>query len=180
MHPTERQSLLDQLTSSESALLCQLDGISEAQWNFRESPDRWSIAENLEHLIAHENFLVPTLQRTLEAPPEPDKKSAAPSKDAHIQSLATSRQTKIKAREIAQPNGRWTNPTDMMRLYRETRAKTIRFAATTQAPLRDHFFPHLAFGDLDCYQWLTVLSQHTLRHVAQIQQIKADPAYPTL
>lgn len=180
MQPSERQTLIDQLTSSESQLLRQFDGLSEAQWHFRESPDRWSIAENLEHLIAHEAFLIPTLERTLEARPEPEKKSAALAKDAHILGLATSRGAKIKAREIAQPSGRWTTPDAMITLYRETRAKTITFAATTEAPLRDHFFPHLAFGDLDCYQWLVVLTQHTLRHVAQIEQIKADPAYPTL
>ena len=178
MKPQAHQSLVDQLTSSESALLSQLDGLTPAQWNFRESPGRWTIAENLEHLTLFEDFIRATIRRTLEATPEPDKKSAAPSKDQHILSLATSRSTKIQAREIAQPKGCRSEPTVTITLYRETCAKTIAFVSSTEAPLRDHFFPHLAFGDIDCYQWLTVLSQHTLRHVAQIEQIKADPAYP--
>ena len=42
-----------------------------------------------------------------------------------------------------------------------------------QGDLRSHFFAHVAFGDLDCYQWLVAMGQHTLRHVAQIEEIKA-------
>lgn len=54
----------------------------------------------------------------------------------------------------------------------------MMFASETQAELREHFFPHIVFGDLDCYQWLLVLGQHGLRHALQIEEIKNDPAYP--
>ena len=37
---------------------------------------------------------------------------------------------------------------------------------------------YIAFGDLDCCQWLEVIGQHTLRHVCQIEEVKADPAFP--
>ncbi len=185
MEPQARQIVLDQLATSETTLLRLFDGISEAQWHFRESRDRWSIAENLEHLIALEAFLRTMIERVLDAPAQPDKKSAALTKDPQILGLPTSRDMKLKAREVAQPQGRWSTPEAMIAEFRATRAHTIAFAAHTEAPLHDHFFPHIAFGDLDCYQWLVVLAQHTLRHVAQIDQIdqidqiKADPAYPT-
>jgi hypothetical protein len=56
----------------------------------------------------------------------------------------------------------------------------VKFAAETDSDLRNHFFPHMAFGDLDCYQWLVVLAQHSLRHALQIEEIKAHPAYPAV
>ena len=178
MQPHERQFVLDQLAASEAQLLTRFDGLSDYQWHFRESPNRWSVAENLEHLIAFEAFIRSAVMRTLDAPAEPEKKSDAAGKDPLVLGLATSRSTKITAREIVRPTRRWTTSEAMVEEFREARAQTIAFAATTEAPLRDHFFPHLAFGELDCYQWLTVLARHTLRHVAQIEQIKADPAYP--
>ena len=178
MQPHERQFVLYQLAASEAQLLTRFDGLSDYQWHFRESPNRWSVAENLEHLIAFEAFIRGAVQRTLEASAEPDKKSAAHSKEQLILGLATSRDTKFSAREIVRPTGRWTTAPAMIEEFRNTRAQTIDFAAQSQAPLRDHFFPHIAFGDLDCYQWLLVLGQHTLRHAAQIEQIKADPSYP--
>jgi hypothetical protein len=36
----------------------------------------------------------------------------------------------------------------------------------------------MAFGELDLYQWLIVLSKHGERHALQIEEIKANPAWP--
>ncbi len=66
----------------------------------------------------------------------------------------------------------------MLAEFHTRRAETVEFAESTQADLRSHFFAHVTFGDLDCYQWLVVMGQHTLRHVAQIEEIKASLEYP--
>ena len=174
----DRQFAIDQLQSSEADLLELLTNLTPQQWHFRESPTRWSIAENLEHLILFEAFIRNAVQRTLEAPPEPQKKSEAAAKEPLVLRLATSRDTKFNAREIVRPTGQFADPAIMIAEFHHTRAETIAFATHTQAALREHFFPHIAFGDLDCYQWLIVLGRHTLRHVHQIEQIKSDPAYP--
>jgi hypothetical protein len=63
----------------------------------------------------------------------------------------------------------------MIAELRKARARTLAFAAVTAADLRGHFFPHIAFGDLDCYQWLVVLGQHGTRYALQIEQIKGRP-----
>jgi DinB superfamily len=84
----------------------------------------------------------------------------------------------LKAREAVRPVGRWPDTAELVAELRSTRAATLAFAAQTQAELRDHFFPHIAFGDLDCYQWLVVVGQHGARHALQIEEIKANPAYP--
>jgi hypothetical protein len=70
------------------------------------------------------------------------------------------------------PTGRWSDVGTMMAEFKVRRARTVEFAESTQVDLRRHFFTHVAFGDLDCYQWLVAMGQHTLRHVAQIEEIK--------
>jgi len=175
MEPREQKLILDQLTSSEARLLA---GLTQQQWSFRETPERWSIAENIEHVIVLENFITQSIAKALEGPAHPEKKILAAEKESLVLGLANSRNVKIKAREAAHPMGRWPDPAELISELRKTRARTIVFATETQANLRDHFFPHVAFGDLDCYQWLVVLGQHGFRHAFQIEEIKADPEYP--
>jgi hypothetical protein len=179
METHERQLVLDQLTSSEARLLELVDGLTPQQWNFRETPDRWSIAENIEHVIAVETRISGAIEKVLTGQAEPDKKAEAAAKDPLVLSLATTRSArKFTAPEPVRPVGKWPDTGEMMEQLKKTRARTLAFAAETQADLRDHFFPHMALGDLDCYQWLVVLSQHGARHALQIEEIKADPAYP--
>lgn len=169
--------MLDQLAASETKLLALVDGLTPAQWNFRKTPERWSIAEIIEHLIAFEYFITGAIAKAMEGPGEPEKKTNASGKEPLVLGLANARATKFIAREIVRPVGRWPDRAELIAELRRARARTLAFAAGTEADLRNHFFPHIAFGDLDCYQWLVVLGQHAFRHALQIEEIKADPAY---
>jgi hypothetical protein len=179
MEAHERQLVLDQLATSETCLLDLIAGLTPQQWTFRETPDRWSIAEVLEHVIVFENFLTGVIARTITEDPQPDKKQFAPAKEHHVFEIATNRTTRFAAREVTRPTGRFPNPAEIVAEFRKTRAETVAFVEQIDGDLRSHFFAHVALGDLDCYQWLVVLAQHGSRHALQIEQIKADPAYPT-
>ena len=180
MEIRERQFALEELASTEATLLELVDGLAPEQWSFRETPERWSIAEIIEHLILFENFILRTIATVLDAPSEPGKKALAAGREALVLGLANSRSTRIQAREVARPVGNWPDTEELIAEFRKTRARTMKFAAETETDLRGHFFPHLAFGDLDCYQWLLVLSRHGARHALQIEEIKADPAYASV
>ena len=176
--PHARQLILDHLAASETQLLAELGNLTPSQWHFRESLDRWSIADNLEHLILFEAFIRDAVRRTLEAPATSEKSQKAVEKEALVLDLANSRATPFSARDAVRPSGANPDPAAMVADFRATRAKTVAFATETQADLRLHFFPHIAFGALDCYQWLLVLGQHALRHCRQIEQIKTDRSFP--
>lgn len=178
MEADERRFALDQLEASEAKLLALVDGLTPEQWSFRESPERWSTAEIIEHLIAFEYFITGAIAKAMEEPAEPEKKTHAGGKEPLVLGLANARATKFNAREIVRPVGRWSDRAALVSELRRARARTLAFATETEVDLRDHFFPHIAFGDLDCYQWLVVLGQHAFRHALQIEEIKADPAYP--
>ena len=48
-------------------------GLTEAQWKFKPAPDRWSIAQNLEHMvIVRERVLGRLRDQLLQAPPPAD------------------------------------------------------------------------------------------------------------
>ncbi len=48
-------------------------------------------------------------------------------------------------------------------------------ARTTQEDLRGR---KLTGGTMDVYQWCLMISTHAMRHILQIREIKASPAYP--
>jgi hypothetical protein len=100
--------------------------------------------------------------------------------DPLVLGLANAREIKFNAREAVRPTARWPEKTELILEFRKTRARTLAFASETELSLRDHFFPHIAFGDLDAYQWLVVIGRHTVRHGFQIKAIKACLAFPVL
>jgi hypothetical protein len=67
----ERQLVLDQLASSEVRLMNLVAGLTPPQWNFHESPERWSITEIFEHVVVFENFILRTIEKILTQPAEP-------------------------------------------------------------------------------------------------------------
>jgi len=180
MTPSDRQQVLNQLASSQSRLLAAVADLTSQQWHFREDPDRWSIAENIEHLIHFESFITQAISNVLEHPAEPEKQSQAALNHPRVLSLgsAESRRTQLTAREAVRPTGQWSGPSVLIEEFRRARARSVAFASQTDADLHSHFFPHIAFGDLDCYQWLLVISLHTGRHILQIQQVQAHASYP--
>ena len=173
----ERQFVIDNLNSSEQRLLELVNGLSRAQWHFHESPERWSIAENVEHCILVEGAVTRVICAALNHPAEPEKKVAAPAKEPFVLGVA-GRVRKLEALEALRPTGRWPDAEEMVRKLRTLRAQSLAFAQQTDADLRNHFLPHQALGDLDCYQWMVVMALHGARHAAQIEAIKADPNYP--
>jgi hypothetical protein len=154
-------------------------GLSEAQWNFKPGPDRWSIAECSEHIGVTEAFILNLItEQALKGPAEPEKRLQVQGKDASIMVMGVDRSSKFKAPEVIQPTRRWTMSGEITKNVLENRARTIEFINTTQEDLRDHFMDHPVFKTLDTYQWILLTSAHMRRHTAQILEVKADPNFP--
>jgi len=177
MEVQERELVLQQLASSEARLLGLVDGLSEAQWTFRETPERWSIAGIVEHCALFEGFILGKIVAVIEAGPEPEKRVDVEIKEGLVMGLAQARATPFVSREIVRPTGAWSQAKAVAEL-RAARARSVAFALETEAPLRDCFFAHIAFGDLDCCQWLLLLGQHMERHVLQVEEVMADAEFP--
>src|ERR1700720_1189818 len=53
----EKDRALQYLESTKKGVLEATKGLSDAQWNFKPAPDRWSVAQVIEHLAAAEDML---------------------------------------------------------------------------------------------------------------------------
>jgi DinB family protein len=179
LSPAERDHAVAELESSRKAFLDATSGLSEAQWNFKPAPDRWSIAECAEHIGVTEKFILNLItEQALKGPGEPEKRALVQGKDSALMAMAVDRSAKFKAPEAIQPTRRWATSGEITKNVLESRARTIEFISTTQDDLRDHFMDHPVFKTLDTYQWILLTSAHMRRHTAQIMEVKADPNFP--
>src|SRR5438445_5802447 len=53
----EKDKALHYLETTKKNILEATRGLSEAQWNFKPAPERWSVAQVMEHIAAAEDFI---------------------------------------------------------------------------------------------------------------------------
>jgi hypothetical protein len=179
LSPAEREHAVAELESSRRAFLEATNGLSEAQWNFKPAPDRWSIAECSEHIAVTEVLILKLVtNQVLKGPAAPEKRALVQGKDTALMAMGVDRSAKFKAPEAIQPTRRWVTSGEITKNVLDNRARTIDFINTTQEDLRNHFMDHPVFKTLDTYQWILLTSAHMRRHTAQILEVKADPNFP--
>jgi hypothetical protein len=182
MQEHERQLVIDQLNVTRDRILGVVEGLTPAQWTFRPAEGRWSIAECLEHVIRVENRICGMVGKALkEGSPQPEKRLPAEDlrqKDAKISHGVVDRSVTRQAPEPVRPDGTWPAGGDLTAEFRKTRERSGEFVRATQGDLRSHFQTHGGFGEIDCYQWLIVMSLHGARHAEQMEEIRASPAFP--
>ena len=177
--PEERESALKSFQTTRDNFLKSIAGLSQKQWTFKPGPDRWSVAEVAEHITVSESSLSGLVeQKIMMSPAAPEKREQVKGKDEMILQRVPDRSHKAQAPEFLRPTGRWTTEADLTKAFEESRKATIDYIRTTNDDLRDHFFDHPVFGTLDGYQWLLLISSHSARHTAQIEEVKADPNFP--
>jgi hypothetical protein len=174
----ERQVLTNHLAKSSQEFLSSVKGLTPEQWNFKAAPDRWSIAQCAEHIALSEDFIRGIIEsKVLTAEPTPDRMAERKLLDAKVLPMITDRSFKAQAPEPLVPASTFGSPQATVEHFQQSRAKTAALAASRD-DLRDHAGEHPVFKELDAYQWLLFLSGHTLRHTAQIQEVKASAGFP--
>jgi uncharacterized damage-inducible protein DinB len=179
MEASERAYVLDRLTENRGKLLDSVNGLTVEQWEFRPAGGRWSIADCVEHIVLVESRILKSIGKVLDREPQPEKKADAAGKDAFLKDgTALDRSRRFNTPAALEPKKTWKEPSALLSEFESTRVRTIEFILSSEGDLRSHFFQHIAFGDLDCYQWLMLLPVHCERHMAQIEEIKSEAGFP--
>ena len=173
---SDQAALVAQLKRTEAKFMASVEGLSEAQWNYKPAPDRWSIAECAEHITAAEPFIRNLVAESTKSELAADAEGPT-NKDSAILTAIVDRTKKFKAPEPLIPTNRFGTPAAAVAAFRKERAETIALASSG-VDLRTHGAKHFAFGTLDSYGWFLFLSAHSERHTLQIEEVKATPGYP--
>ncbi len=173
----EKTKALDHLKATQKDLLKSVKGLSEAQLNFKPTPESWSIAECVEHIAISEGNIFGIVQMTLKSEPDPSRRSEVSMSDDQVVGLITSREQKVKTRPDFEPKGNFGDYAGSLKEFSAKRKGNMSFVKTTKEDLRNRYF-EFPFGVVDSYQVILFLSGHSQRHTDQIKEIKAHQNFP--
>jgi hypothetical protein len=175
--PAERDRALQYLESTKKNVLEATKGLSQAQWNFKPAPDRWSVAQVMEHIAASEDFIRDNLlkEKVMVSPPGPPGRDMKKTDEAVVV-MVPDRTHKAQAPEPLVPNNRFGSPEGSVKHFVENRATTEQFLKTTTG-LRDHVMDG-PVPTMDGYDFVLFIAAHCERHTKQINEVKADPNFP--
>ncbi len=172
----DKDKALQLLETSKKGVLDATKDLSPAQWNFKPAPDRWSVAECMEHIAAAEDFIRGMIvDKVMVAPAVPGRDVAAI--DAGILTGVPDRTNKVQAPDPLKPTNRFTSPQGSIDHFVESRAKTEEFLKSTPG-LRDHAVDSPVGTRWDAYEFILLIGAHSERHTKQILEVKADPNFP--
>ncbi|HZS06674.1 MAG TPA: DinB family protein [Blastocatellia bacterium] len=174
----ERAKLIKLLEDSRDETLKAVENLSDAQWNYKPAPDKWSVGEVSEHILLSEGLITTLLkERVLTAPENPDWASKTEGKTELLEKALLNREQKAQAPEQLKPAGKLTRAEFITR-FKEAREKTIKAAEENNQPVKAHTFDHPVFKTMNGYQWMLLLPLHNMRHNLQINEVKASAGFP--
>jgi len=173
----DQDRAMQYLESTKQGVLTATAGLSSAQWNFKPAPDKWSVAEVVEHIAAAEDFLMSMVtSQVMKAPPRPAADDVKAIDDMVVAKIPD-RTQKAQAPEPLRPTNRFGSPEGSLKHFTEARAQTEVFLKT-HSDLRDHAADSPLGKKLDGYEWVLFIAGHSERHTKQINEVKADPNFP--
>jgi hypothetical protein len=180
MTKEERDKVIKAMLDSHKELMDMIANLTDEQWNFRPAPFKWTVGQTAEHIALGEGLLFAQVERALAAPENPDWEAKTANKSRIIEGPMAGRMGKAQAPEPIQPIGKNMTRAEVMKLLKEGREKSLKFARETNADMKSHTTEHPfpVFGTLNAYQWLLYVPGHNSRHNKQIAEIKANPNFP--
>jgi DinB superfamily len=173
----ERNRALQYLESTKANVLEATRGLSEAQWNFKPAPDRWSVAQVMEHIAASEDFIRDNLlkEKVMVSPPGPGGRDLKKTDEA-VMAMVPDRSHKAEAPGPLVPSNRYGSPDGAVKHFLTSRATTEEYLKATSG-LRDHVMDG-PVPKMDGYEFVLFIAAHSERHLKQINEVKADPNFP--
>ena len=162
-----------------------VDGLNDAQLNWRPSPDKWSIAQCLEHLTAASRGFNPYF---VEALARGRKRFAAASPPSYepsfmgrwlIKHVEPESPRKLRAPKIFKPSA--SNVHNALESFLEQQQNFLKFVGETngidynRTRLRSPVTPLVRYSLADAF---VITVSHEQRHLQQARRVRETPGFP--
>lgn len=177
----DRKFLVESLSDTRDNVLQEVNDLTDQQWNYRESPGRWSIAEIVEHLELHDELYRRELT-VLTQFPEMDAcwPMEHDTDDSILSYGEVTSNNSGKSPWYLEPKGRWRTKEACLETYTLMRNKIIDFVQKTDKDLRKYYSPS-GRGKTqmrDLHQLMLISVAHTKRHLVQLRKVKSHAGFP--
>jgi hypothetical protein len=170
----DRKYLLDNLIKSKEELIQETKNLTDEQWNFRESSDRWNINQIVEHVAIWELIVMNEISVALQIGEFPQIKKYPPDSLFLGQNPNKNETTDFtKPFSYSVPLGNNEGANNLIWLTK-MRSESIEFVKKETRNLRLYY---INFGPNIHHKCMQIFA-HTYRHLRQIRKVKAHPNYP--
>jgi DinB superfamily len=176
----ELQRLVSDVETTRALVLQSVANLAEHQAAFKIAPDAWSCTEVIEHLYLAEVSGIAKIWSAADALRAGNGWTGeSPHRGKSIEQIIeetwkpTETAPPIATPHIGGPIRFWRSA------FRSLTPVIADLGAYLDGqPLQKIVFPHFISGPLDAEQRLQFLRYHMERHIAQIDRVKAHPAFP--
>jgi len=172
MEENERQKILALLDQGRAALLAAVDGVTDDGANRIPGTGRWSIFGCVEHIAISEDYLFAQIVKATA--------SQTPiinlDREAKMLARGTDRSRRMESPPEGHPAGKFPTLANAVEHFLRSRRRTVEFVRADPRDLRSKMTWHPILKDANCHEMLISICVHVLRHVKQIEEIKAELA----
>jgi hypothetical protein len=170
----EREFACEYLAFTKNLLLDSIAGLSGSALDARTEPDRWSMAENIEHLALSGDIMWKILHGQLGKKSISENIEQVRMSIKQIICMMSDRSRKLNCLSGLQPAGRFANTDAALEHFVEQRDRLIDYVRYTGDGLKERFAFHPFAGKVNLFQFVLLEGAHTARHVMQIEEIKSE------
>lgn len=175
----ERKYALDLLTNTQTDLENAIQGLSDAQLNYKVNDTSWSVDGCVKHIAVSEKILWGAVEAGMKKPLNPEKRADIKVTDEQLVGFMEGRSTKIKTMDAMKPeNTSFKSTAEALASIKESRKKIIDYISSTKEDMRNHVI-ELPFGSYDAYQIVLIIGSHSNRHTQQLKDVKASAGFPS-
>lgn len=179
IYANDKDTLMYYFDDAKAQLLASVEGLSEEQLNFKPDANRWSIGQCIAHIAKTEGMLRGMVIDLLAKPANPEEKEKVKTSGAQVVAMIQDRSFKAEAPEMVQPDSTNYNLADELAVLNRERKITLDLINDTpEEELRNHITITSTENYTDAYRFLLYIAGHSLRHTAQIEEIKKATGFP--
>ena len=164
-------ALIDELTADRARLAAAVERVPVPLRGQRPAPDRWSVAEILEHLVIIEHRAAAIVRELAASAPDSGTEAAPDVPMRFDRAVLRDRSQRIMAPPIIQPSGTMDAATAWAALEQSRTVLLEEIRAAEGRDLAAVTRAHPRLGSLTGYEWIAALGGHEERHTAQIAEV---------
>ncbi len=170
----DRKYTIDNFKRTRDALVKETEELTLSQWNFREAPERWTIAEIVEHLGIWERGWSREIDIDTRNKPQPELNEKSRPDSYYTEFIMEEK--KHHAPDFALPTG-FLEGKENIAYFLKQHELNLKFVETTPLDMRAYF--EQTNGDpRNLHQVLIFQWGHIDRHLRQIRNVKQHTNYP--
>ncbi len=163
-----KEIYISQINNSTASILRFLENCSEEKTLIRPE-GKWSIKDNLEHLVLFERIVLVLLQRSSKVLSRNDEYFGYERlKEILIDERTVNR---VNAPANVQPKGKFTSSDEAADALIAQREKLKALISEDKITSYNAVIPHPYLGDMTAGDWLNLVPLHAERHLAQMIEL---------